>query len=72
MDDCQLRVIEERNELEKKIRKLNIFIRGVEENTIVMREEDCEKLGTQLNAMERYNSILTERICNFEVYDETD
>lgn len=73
MEYWQNRVIEERTELERKIQKLNMFIRSNDDPLLnnLLSVAERLRLMEQLRCMEAYHDALTDRIFNFEVYDET-
>lgn len=74
MEDWQQRVYDERFDLERKIQKLNIFMNHADSNLLepkLGKGERC-RLMEQLHSMEAYHDALTDRIFNFEVYDETE
>lgn len=66
MKDHQKRVIEEKEELEKKINKLNDFIFN---NCIYadLEIEDQNLLMEQLSCMSNYYKILAQRISRFDI-----
>lgn len=71
--DWRDRVLSERDDLERKIQKLNQFLRGIKALRPNEPEFDgCElrRLMEQLRCMEAYHDALTDRIFNFEVFDE--
>ncbi len=59
----QLRVIEEKKELDARLVKLSEFLSG--EAFAVMTEDDQELLLSQKNHMSTYSDILGERIARF-------
>ena len=61
----QQRVVEEKKELDTKIEKLSVFMRGPDFNQkMVWRERAI--LIAQFNVMTKYSSILRDRIGNFK------
>lgn len=60
MLDYQLRVVEEKRELDEKIKKLRDFRTTDHHNALVEAEQ--QRLWAQLNVMQTYSSILGERI----------
>lgn len=59
MLDYQLRVVEEKRELDEKIKKLRDFRTTDHHHALVEAEQ---RLWAQLNVMQTYSSILGERI----------
>lgn len=74
MEDWQIRVMGERAELERKIQKLNMFLRSITDplSNHLLGEGEHKRLMEQLRCMEAYHDALTDRIFNFEVHDEAD
>ena len=70
MERWQLRILEERDELEVKLRNLNQFLRGCEETTDTVSYEEKYRLEAQKDAMTDYHRALCNRILNFEVKNE--
>lgn len=64
MQDFQQRVIDEKGELDIKIQKLKKFLKDSDGNRVVTNDE-YSRLLRQLNVMERYSDVLSERIENF-------
>lgn len=60
MHDFQRRVVDEKTELDNKIRKLTFFIDS--EKFASVPEEERELMNEQLKCMRQYTSILTRRI----------
>lgn len=71
-EDWRDRVYKERHELELKIQKLNQFLREVNGSPFDSRVsgDELKRLMEQLRCMELYHDALTDRIFNFEVFDE--
>lgn len=72
-DDWRERVHKERHELEIKIQKLNQFLREIQKRKAGQPEFDgfeLKLLMEQLRCMEAYHDALTDRIFNFEVFDD--
>lgn len=63
MNDFQQRVIDEKAELDSKIRSLNTFIQGVVFRTLPQDEQ--VRLIRQHSLMKDYSSVLNERINDF-------
>lgn len=63
MQPYQQRVVEEKSELDKKIKALNTFIMTTNFSTLDPKEQD--RLLGQVSAMEIYTAILGERIAAF-------
>lgn len=72
MEDWQIRVMDERAELEYKIQKLNMFLRSIDDplSNRLLSGVERQRLIEQLRCMGRYHDALTDRIFNFEVHDE--
>lgn len=73
-DDWRDRVYKERQELERRIQKLNQFLGSVNKRMPNQPEFDGNerrRLMQQLRCMVLYHDALTDRIFNFEVFDET-
>lgn len=68
MKDHELRVVEERNELNIKIAKLESFLES--ETYENLSEEEKDLLEEQLECMSHYSSILTYRINGFHLNHE--
>jgi hypothetical protein len=64
MEDYQTRVIEEKDELDNKRAKLDVFIEGDIFPTLKTRDQDL--LVKQTNAMSQYSKILQKRIERFK------
>jgi len=62
MEDYQLRVIEEADELDVKIHKLESFLRLPPKNVLL---PELTRLNRQLDAMRLYSYILHNRIKHF-------
>ena len=74
-EDWRDRVYKERFELEVKIQKLNQFLRSINtrmSNQSEFDSDELRRLMEQMRCMESYHDALTDRIFNFEVFDETD
>ena len=61
----QMRVIEERRELNVKLDKLVEFLKGTIFQSLPTDEQ--ERLSRQCGVMQEYSNILAERIVHFEV-----
>jgi len=64
MNDIQQRVTNERDQLEKKLRSLTIFMDGVKFESLPYEER--KMLQIQRPIMESYCEILNFRIANFD------
>ena len=64
MEEYQTRVIEEKDELDNKRAKLDVFIEGDIFPTLKTRDQDL--LVKQTNAMSQYSKILQKRIERFK------
>jgi hypothetical protein len=74
-EDWRDRVYKERHELELRIQKLNQFLRSIKKRRPNEPEFDgfeLKLLMEQLRCMEAYHDALTDRIFNFEVFDEAE
>lgn len=72
-DDWRERVYQERHDLERKIQKLNQFLGSLNKrrhNEPEFDGDELRRLMEQLRCMEAYHDALTDRIFNFEVFDE--
>jgi hypothetical protein len=58
------RVVTEKNELDDKIEKLSKFIKGPTFENLENFQKQC--LNKQLNIMQSYSDVLTERISHFK------
>ena len=63
MADYQVRVVEEKKELDNKVEKLNVFIGSDKFDAVGIDEQN--RMRNQLSAMVDYSNILGERIENF-------
>ena len=63
MDNYQLRVIEEKTELDKKLESLNAFLASDSFNNVKPYQQ--EKLKQQRFIMQEYSEILKSRISDF-------
>jgi hypothetical protein len=68
LKDWQMRVIEEKNQLDAKIDKLQMFLKYAALDKCDDKETDA--LNRQLNAMRQYSMTLGERIMRFYGYRE--
>ena len=71
--DWRDRVLSERDDLERKIQKLNQFLGSINKRMPHQPEfdgDELRRLMEQLRCMEAYHDALTDRIFNFEVFDE--
>lgn len=64
MQDYKNRVIEEKKELDERIKKLNVFMKSKDYEKIIGPHERI-RLERQLYVMMEYSSILGSRIDNF-------
>ena len=64
MEEYQKRVVAEKEELDKKISKLTAFISSKRITTVRITEQ--QRLREQREIMEKYSSILAERIMCFK------
>ena len=60
----ELRVVEEKSELDKKIAALRVFIQ-TDGRFALLPAEECDRMRRQYDAMLLYSSILGERIKAF-------
>jgi hypothetical protein len=67
MEECQKRVIEEKEELDNKIAKLKSFI-NESPVFVEMAEKQQKLLCQQYCHMEDYSDVLGERIADFMVH----
>lgn len=63
VEDWQMRIIEERSELETRLYLLNMFLKTKEYDRLDQGEK--YRLGVQIDAMRQYALALTERITHF-------
>lgn len=63
MQEYQERVVEEKKELDSKLKRLMVFIRGPIFQTIDAEEQ--ERLTRQSKLMDMYSGVLAERISEF-------
>lgn len=63
MEDYQKRVVDEKKELDEKIKKLSFFLSGKMIKSV--SDEEKTRLENQKKAMREYSDILEERISNF-------
>lgn len=71
LQDWQQRVVEEKKELDEKIKKLDKFLKGIDDGTLPdvvlnsISNVDEDLLIDQLGAMEKYSEYLKRRIERF-------
>lgn len=63
MQEYKKRVIDEKNELDKKISNMKSFVGSITYNEL--QKEERDRLENQLDVMIQYSYILGERIDNF-------
>jgi len=63
MQDYQIRVVQEKEELDSKIEKLKTFLDSA--TSTAVSQEEVVRLKAQVKAMSEYSNILEERIANF-------
>jgi len=63
MKDYQIRVLEEKNELDARISRLENFVKS--ETFVTVVDSDKDRLTHQLSVMKSYSAILGERIARF-------
>ena len=63
--DYQKRVIDERNEVDERLKKLTLFIQSDKFETLSVPEQ--RRMNRQHHIMRRYSVVLMERIEAFEV-----
>lgn len=66
MEDYQLRVMEEKEQLDTKMEALNKFITGKSKNYTNLPKDEKADLKTQYSAMQVYSQALERRINRFE------
>ena len=66
-EDYQLRVIEEKREIDKKIIALTSFIHSEKSPLVKITDAESERLERQLYIMIEYSKVLRQRIYAFEV-----
>jgi hypothetical protein len=64
MKEYQERVVEEKKQLDIKIKALEAFL-GAEESPQIVSAGEFERLTRQLGVMSQYSGILHERISHF-------
>lgn len=65
MEDFQERVVDEKKELDEKIKKLGAFLSADKFKSICLCSWEAGRLEKQYHAMVLYSGILNERIINF-------
>ncbi len=65
MQPHQQRVVDDRNELDEKVKKLGVFIGGDSKIFLGLPVEEQERLRRQHSVMTIYSNILAERINAF-------
>ena len=65
MEEYQKRVIEEKAQLDGKIKQLGLFLRSNNFHEVVKNESEKSRLASQYEIMVYYSSILNERIIHF-------
>jgi len=70
MQPHQQRVIDERNQLEERRKKLSDFMEG--KQFFGLPEMERNRMRRQLKAMTEYSEVLSERIADFPLEKKTD
>ena len=63
MEDYQQRVVDEKDELDQKLDRLSVFMKG--DTFKGLPSEEQSRMDRQLKAMSAYSEILAERIAAF-------